>query len=1691
MPFADLLRRSSPQVAHDASSSAASTSYHGSAFTATPSSAKLRRSASTRERFTFGRSSKPRTSLDTDSNLLYPVRQLQPSPSHNRGSHYSTADDHSIGEAPLHAPLSKRPSAAPLPSISPLPHTPSLPSAAAASSAHIGTSPQISQYDRLFGLSTPSASVSPRRPTVALVDSPPLRPPLASSSSTRSITSSSAHQHTQSTTTSQVAHEPVSAAATTSASLLRRKSTKSRSPFPPASASTGTNSTPRDRSNMGTSIFRRPSLRRRNGSSDSTATQSEKIVQQMASIKPAVESTAVSGNSLPPIVFPSIDAVPVSTFEPIRPTSFSTGRFAKFFGRRKSVSSPVNVLPKHDLVVNPLPPLRNATFAGNRKSPLLAVISAGWQDSTQESKALKADADLNRTISSRTVVPTSAMDQTNSFESRRGSSHANALSRTNDSESSKVSVFTFPSRPSLSNDSAAKKEHSALEPARAGQAKHSTSRSLPLTSMPISGPIPISTSPDPTDPSATANTQRRPSQIGRSLSHRKSSKSLSMIGSMFASSSHSFSAADSPALPQSASTLSQMYPAYRRHKSVAAAANSSTSNHSRRPSLRARLKVGRNNTDASSQRPSTPEIESWKQRATQPIGIASPAQNERRSRASMDGSSRPKPAEMPVKIVRSKSQIRRKPAPEVKQEEIDSSSSTPVYGRTFRALEVDHDAGSPLGGRLASSPATQPAVLADSISDVETSPNLVARRTVPALSNVAHQQTKPEQREERAVQGLGLLGASTAPADAADTSVPSINILPSTPTTAADKPNSSINAAHHNLAPSASPSLKGKRLSSGVHSIADTSLSVERPWSLISAGEADTPLLKLRKLVVNTDASDDDSRDGDDATERLFFRPINSAGRPLDDEDGAPIERMTDSSDKSEAAAKSDSEQLRSTSQATTRSDTKHEFASIYSSGLSTIRAARGVAAQPSISGLSAASGALSDASQAFTIRMRNVPASLVAERDADSVGLLPAKSPAASQHSFRTRQHRWDGSTGPNFSQTTVQQAKRASTASRMTARSSDLWSESRLSEDALSALGAEVGQARRAEVVALGKGRVKDWVGNGGADRSLPMAEAPTLSRSNTLRKKSQANVAAADFNNVRVDEREAQRQKALNEDLSRRLQLLSDAQVGSAAAEREIRDIPDEESLAASPSNHQGCSAPVPRFVRLSAFHDRKLLGDVDQTTSQNAAPVTVTSQLAEEAIRLGRAPSNRVRRNVSETKSAGEAVMVMRDAANMLPRSSANSSVVAARRRRRSTSLSSRKAWSSMDMMNPTLVPALPTAPLLHVQDGQPPTDKGADVETAHVEDGSKQHSKQRSFATSEEAAQAKRQELLEREKRLAEKEARRQLQLQEKYAKKKQSDPLLAARLALAGLQTPMEAVPKLQGESLAQSAAASRSSLCGGSGLQVPEIAGRRASATGSPALLSVIASPMGRKNSNAGSVMSFHTAMDVATGDSQVVSASSSAKVLQTEPTAETSLTSKGSAEVRPDTSYSIASSLAVDFEFPVPPQRMKEQVSEDGTPLSRAGLQESSAQQKWREGRHYLPKSPQAPLTPRRDSSLRHRNDHGSKHNSHVSTLFPNGVEMPASETMPKLAAVSPLDSVKQSGALRRSRSVGYNNRDLRRMTREQMMLDTTAHASPQQWDNRATWANGLGIQMDETVSGGRKYSKASGVPRRAILA
>ncbi|SPO24702.1 uncharacterized protein UTRI_01670_B [Ustilago trichophora] len=1673
MPFADLLRRPSTRSTVDPHTPTASTSYHGtnsSSLAASSSSSKPRSSPSARERFTFGRTSKTHSTstANTDGDILYPTRQLQTSyNSSNRASHYSTTDEHGIGEAPSHAPSSKRPSAAPSPAPSPLPQNQPLPGTAsslATTTATTTTSSHVNQYDRLFGLAGSSTSVSPRRTPAPL---PSIAPP---TSSTRSTPISSALANTESPSTEE-ATTAATTAAPTSTTLLRRKSTKSRSPFPPASSSTGTSSTHRDRTTMGSAIFRRPSLRRRTGSADSSASRTEKMPPSPSpAATPTAELKATTSNVSSTTAAPA--SIPISTSTSAAATT-STGRFARLFGRRKSISSPTNFthLSKPDLLADPVPALQDASFSVNKQSPPLAVISAaGWQDPAEGAKPLD---DANRPVSPRTVSHKDVSPSANEL----GANDASSKSKTNDSESSNVSAFTFPARTSFSNDSA-HKQLSTTDSMRSRQAKHSTSRSLPLTSLPISNPIPLSASPDSTHASAIPIPQSRPSKLGRSLSHRKNSKSLSMLGSIFGGGggggSQTHSASSSPPLPQAAATLSQRYPAPENRTSQTA--DASTSSLSRRPSLRSRLKMGRSTAEPGPQRPTTPEIESWKQKPNDPVdGVSA---DTRRSRASIDSPFRPKPAEVPVKITRSKSMIRRKPPPEIKQDEIDSSSSTPVYSRTFRTLEVDQHTGSPLGGSPASSPEAQFATLAGS------SPKLGSALTVSHDS-----QYKQSRSQAGDVNGLGLIGASEENANA---SVPSIDIRPSTPSrdtspiVATEVAGSQV---QQKLAPNASPSLGGKRLSSGMHSVADTSLSVDRPWSLISAGDADTPLLKLRKLVVNTNASDD-SRDDDDASDGLFFRPLTGASRNSDEADKAQpdAEKMMDAIENAEVLSEGDAEQLRSSSQTTTRSDTKHEIASIHSSGSSTLRPTRSVAAQPSISGLSATSGALSDAtSQASTVRMRNIPTSLVeaAEQnpavtvDADSISPLPAKSPAASQHSFRTRQHRRDGSTGSAFSQSTVQQARRASTASRLTTRSSGHWSESRHSEDALSALEAEVGQARRAEVVALGKGRVKDWV----ADRPLlPTTEAPTLSRSNTLRKKAQAATTAP---TTEVSEKEAQRQKALNEHLSRRLQQLSDAQVEaedaapvSASEDVEIRDIPDEEvSQPASPMKHQGVAAfestrPAGASARLSAFHDRKLMGE-----PQSVAPVvTPSSQMVEEAIRLGRAPSKRVRRSVSEAKSAGEAVMVEREAPRRASGSTSAASLAAARHRRKSASSSSRKPSTTLDAINLALVPAMPAAPVLNMRDIAPST--GPQPETAApqqtsttVEEHNKQLAKARSFATSEEAARAKQQELVEREKRHAEKEAKRQAHLQEKYAKKKQSDPLLAARLALAGLQPPAaETMPRIRSEQLS-GVPAFRTSMFNAQagGLQVPDVPSRRASAAGSPGLL---AAPLVRKPSMAGSVTSFHTALDAPI----VESAAASPKMVeqQNEGTADASFTSKGSADVRPDTSYSIASSLAVDFEFPVPPQRMKEQLSEDGTLLSRAGLQESpleQQQQQWRERRHFVA-GPHRMRTPPRDSSLRHRVDSGSRRNNPFlcSSSQDEGAYrgMVESRTMPKLGSVSPLDSVKQSVALRRSRSVGYNNRDLRRMTREQMMIDANRHPSPK--GSPATLQGmGLGIEID----------------------
>ncbi len=244
MPFGSLLRRASPQVSGDSKTSAASTSYHGSTPTAS-SSTKPQRSLSTRERLTFGRSSKPRPSTDTDGDLLYPAQHLRAGQSNNsnsnsrRASHYSSTDDHGIGEAPsrthnLDASSSRQRSAAPSPSVSPLPTSQPLnrtPSSSAAAT-------QVNQYDRLFGLAGKSASISSQRPHASPANQPP--PSSLTRSASARATSQSSLLSQQAPSSSRLAtSETTTATATAPPTLLRRKSTKTRSPFPPASASTG------------------------------------------------------------------------------------------------------------------------------------------------------------------------------------------------------------------------------------------------------------------------------------------------------------------------------------------------------------------------------------------------------------------------------------------------------------------------------------------------------------------------------------------------------------------------------------------------------------------------------------------------------------------------------------------------------------------------------------------------------------------------------------------------------------------------------------------------------------------------------------------------------------------------------------------------------------------------------------------------------------------------------------------------------------------------------------------------------------------------------------------------------------------------------------------------------------------------------------------------------------------------------------------------------------------------------------------------------------------------------------------------------------------------------------------------------------------------------------------------------------
>uniref|UniRef100_V5EQS6 Uncharacterized protein n=2 Tax=Kalmanozyma brasiliensis (strain GHG001) TaxID=1365824 RepID=V5EQS6_KALBG len=904
------------------------------------------------------------------------------------------------------------------------------------------------------------------------------------------------------------------------------------------------------------------------------------------------------------------------------------------------------------------------------------------------------------------------------------------------------------------------------------------------------------------------------------------------------------------------------------------------------------------------------------------------------SRASADNLVRRRNSESPVKTSRSASAVRRKPAPEVKQDEIDSSSSTPVYGKTYCTLEVDD---SPRGGSPASSYRARNASQTGSDSE----PDMVKEILADSQSSTSPDApTGRRQSDPGQIVGLGLVGARTGSIDA---SIPSNHARRGAGTQPRAAPSKSV-TAKQKLASTSSPLIGGARRSPGTHSIADIA---DRPWSLISAGEADTPILKLRELFVNTNASEKGS-DEDHNHHGLFFRPLTGADKQ------ANVDTEAIAADKLEATSEAGSEHLESSSQTTTHSDTKHEMTSSRSSRSSATHAARALAAQHKAIDLSAISDAPSEASPASTIRARHVSPTLGqlfdqpgrdADRDADSVGPLPT----------RGRQHRLEGSTGSTYSQLTPRQAQRASTASRMTARSSGHWSESRFSEDASSVLEAEVGQARRTEVIALGKGRVQDWVGDGFARRMIPTAEAPTLSRSNTLPKKLAA---------TRVDGRETQRQQKLNDQLSRKLQQLSDAQVETHSAPEPMVDhsVRVGDSRAASLAKLQAPSAPVKtesadhfasrlirslssRSARLSAFHDRQSTGPAEQPIMASSVPAAVS-------------PS-------------------------------------------------------------PSFVPLLSALNLTPPKEAAParPVDS-KEEESAKKE--SKSQRTPRSYATSDEAARAKQHELLKKEQRLAEKERRRQAEMQDKYAKKKQSDPLLAARLALMGLE-PAEAIPQVQTTSEAMLPTSVSKTSVSRTKLARPPVPERRVSSQ-SRAHLSVAPPALMRNDWDNVSVTSFHTAIDATVPD----------------PAQQEEGTDEGRTE-RADRSSSLESSLAEDFDFPAPPQRIKEQASDDDTLLGHAG----------------------SPKSRRQDG-------------------------MSASSTMPALSSLLAA----QSMPLRRSRSTEYSSRDLRKLAREQMMQEVIAHPSPKSLRRQLQGSppRGLGIEL---AADSKRYSSGTATPTGMVAA
>ncbi|EPQ26582.1 uncharacterized protein PFL1_05903 [Pseudozyma flocculosa PF-1] len=1547
-----------------------------------------------------------------------------------------------------------------------------------------------------------------------------------------------------------------------------RPSSRDKQPYPPPAASTGTSG----------SFFRgrTPSLRRRNSSGKALSLVSREPAEADREINASTpdrqQFSPSTARTLPPSGANLASAQPrmgADVGEPALPAN-SPSSLSRFFGARKRATPTSTSLGKVAL----RPSLdATAALSASPSSPPLAIISSEWRAPSPVAPGQGSAAQSSRLQSvDRLEQPGSTASQA----SRKG-----ALDR----------VFSFPGRPSLTEE-----RTEAAVPTPAGRrttpststtarSRHSPALSAPLDML--GGAQRLAQAQNADDPIADPATASHARTMSKpSFSHSRRSRSLNKLASFLTGSSSPLDAnagadgsephdadkrdpktfsparrgkATEPRRPSTADMLHRASEAWPNAESPQGQAKPLA----RKPSLRSRLRMPRLNSTSQVARPSTPEIESWKQKAQ----VTTEARPQHGRRASVDAATQLRQEAPPVKITRSRSMVRRKPPPEFNLQELTSSSPLRTSSErpcilsqkahpaaeSKNSAEPDDAALVPSAPTTSSLPASGPPPTAvDETRALDASSAPLDGTVKPSPDPAPSLQEATASAASAASERTGApsppmpqaKSAATHEAPATGVTRP---VLEATPPTTASTGLLSVSEPGKARVASSASSLKPP-------SLADVSAESERPWSLISAGEADTPLLRLRKLIVDTNSSGecDDEEDG------LFFRPLPRstdeqsrleghvrAGFDTRGADDGNVETVATPKHEQHARHHSidqvsrlddrlESLSLRSVvpseeddaldagrgvSPSTSRSDPRLEVASIHSSvhssGSSTLKAGRFFAptGRPTAVGkpeVATSQPGRPPAVKALPNASRDQPQDHSQDQE-DLLGPLPNNQVSGGRTSLT--QHRGSSSTTIG----SVQNARRESVASRHTV-SSGHFSEGVLSEDALSALEAEVGQARRAEVIALGKGRVTDWVGD--SSRLVARHEGPTLSRSGSMRRVGSQGASKGRLADgpKPLGRREMSRQVEMSHQLGERLHRLAVESGQLPDDEREengpLRDIPDEassdgahrpdsgpqavERASAAPAAKPNAAVNVAsqsddhaafdfatiarqphqtRFARLSAFHDRKLPPIATDAAARQPASSS-TMHVQDEAIRLGRAPSKRVRRFAGEAKSRGEAVMVdrspsarrgghrqqsstsegtkamapeVRTAEAAEPRAQAGATVDVERPiepvdmdetprkvsgpaavidprllslshgTRRSRSEASESTRASDIGASSVPISAAATAAAADTTSASATAPTGAaSEEVRRSKDSSKSSRSIHRDATrtapqndspsarqlpanltTEEAILAKQRERIERERRHRRREERKQLEQQRRYALKKKSDPLLATRLALVGLQPGSEELPSTAksrtalpcDEGLASRPPVSAADLAsrprhtaadtdtaflvtsptrqtflmgqepssndpylGKPAAHASSAAGSSSYSYDQPQHPRYLSAHTSRHDSFVGSVMSFHTAESGSSGgvdedghDVDLVGNSvDSAQTTSTKPR-DSAGEATATQPARPPTSASlktmnsIASSLTVDFEFPVPPQRLREQLSDDGTLLSRAGLRES----------------------------------------------------------------------------------------------------------------------------------------------------